>query len=96
MSLFTPNPAFEVELLADPETQAAMMSFKETALAGAQAAAPVRTRRYRDSLFIDEEGLGTTSGIWSEIEYGSVNDSPSAPLRKGVEAAGVEWSDSGP
>lgn len=95
MTSFIPNPDFEELLSADPETKAAMDSFKEAALAGAQAAAPVRTGRYRDSLFIDEEGLGTTSGIWSEIEYGSVNDSPSAPLRRGVEAAGVEWVDPG-
>jgi hypothetical protein len=90
---FTPNPSFEAELMADPESQAAMMSFKDVALTAAQDAAPVLTGRYRDSLFADEEGLGSTSSFWALIEYGSVNDSPSAPLRRGVEATGVAWSD---
>jgi hypothetical protein len=94
MSLFTPNPDFETELNADPETQAAMMTFKDIALAAAQDAAPVLTGKYRDSLFADEDGVGSTSSFWALIEYGSVNNAPSAPLRKGVEAAGVGWSDS--
>lgn len=96
MSIFTPNPSFEADLMADVETQAAMMSFKEAALAGAQAAAAVRTGRFRDSLFVDEEGLGSTSSLWLFEEYGDVNNVPSAPLRRGVEAAGVEWTDPGP
>jgi hypothetical protein len=96
---FTPNPAFEAELAADPATHGAMVSFGRTALAGAQAAAPVRTGRYRDSLELLDDGeqvaLISTSSLWGLIEYGSVNNSPSAPLRRGVEAAGLPFSDTG-
>jgi hypothetical protein len=90
---FTPNPNFEAEIAADPESKAVLLERANTALAAAQNAAPVLTGKYRASLFADEDGLGSTSSFWALIEYGSINDSPSAPLRTGVEVAGVEWSD---
>jgi hypothetical protein len=90
---FVMNPKFEEELAADPATQAVMMTFKDTALAAAQNAAPVKTGRYRDSLYVDDTGVGSTSSFWALIEYGSTHNPPHAPLRRGVEAAGVHWSD---
>lgn len=90
---YTPNPGFEASLLADPLTKAALKAFADTALAGAQAAAPVLTGRYRASLAVDDSGptpaLISTSSFWGLIEYGSVHNPPFAPLRRGVSSAGI-------
>lgn len=93
LTTFILNPKFEEELGADAATKAAILVFANDALAGAQAAAPVLVGTYRESLFADETGLGSTSSLWALIEYGSMHNPPSAPLRRGVEGAGVKWSD---
>jgi len=93
MTTFRVNPSFELDLAADVETKAAMMTFKDAALDGARAAAPVRSGRYRDSLFADEDGLGSTSSFWALIEYGTVDTPPHSTLQRGVEAAGLLMTD---
>jgi len=91
--IYRPNPRFEAELARQPEFKAFMQGAAEESLAKARAAAPVGTGAYRDSLRVvsDEDGwrLESTDIAAHLIEWGSANNPPWAPLRRGVMAAGM-------
>jgi hypothetical protein len=88
------NPAGVHAMLAQPGVAALVRQVSQRGLEYAQAAAPVRSGRYRDSLFVLEPrldeggtwvgGFGTNSHIWHFVEYGSPH---SAPLRVLTNAA---------
>lgn len=97
MSIFTPNPKFIDELVADPATHAVMEGFANTALAFATAESP--TKEFSDRLAVEDDGDGVALvndwSLWAIIEYGSVNNPPYAPIRRGIEAAGLQLTDPG-
>jgi hypothetical protein len=95
LTTFIPNPLFDVEISADADTKAVISTLGQTALDGAWNAVHVVTGHARSSYFWDAEtqSLGSTSSFWHLDEYGSVNNVGTAPLRRGVEAAGLPWSD---
>lgn len=93
---FLPNALFPEEVTADRETKVAVSTFGERALEGARNAVAYVTGHARASYYWDEETqtLGSTSSFWAFQEYGTVHNVATAPLRRGVEAAGLPWSDS--
>jgi hypothetical protein len=97
MSFFKANPSFESEMDEDPETKRALQEFADAALEVARSIAPVsggpKGGEFRDSLFADEDGLGSTSSTWHIHEYGTVDEPPQAILRNAVAAVGVTWTD---
>ena len=93
---YFPNPLFEQEIAADPETKRAIGEFADLAFEGARLAAPVRTGKYLSRLTEEDSGvigIGSWSPFWHFIEFGSVHNSPHAPLRRGVEYAGCLFVD---
>lgn len=101
MSDFDYRRAAERELLRTPEMTALIAEITESALNGVVDAAPVRTGAYRDSLDasvgITPTGVTgrvlTTDPFAHLIEFGSVNNPPYAPLRRGVESTGLTVTD---
>jgi hypothetical protein len=94
---FIPNPSFVDELSADPATQSCMEGFANTALEFAQAISPSKTFSERLSVQVDGDDIAVVSdwSLWAIIEYGSVNNPPYAPIRLGIEAAGLQLTDDG-
>lgn len=90
------NPHFEEGIAADVATRAVIAARGQIALDGARNAVAVRTGHARDAYYFDDSTmtLGSTSSFWLFDEYGSVHNAPTAPLRRGCEAAAVHWSDS--
>jgi hypothetical protein len=96
-SNFLPNPGFERALLANPELLPLMRLFAEAGAAGARRVAPRHTGAYADSIsasFGTEAGIVTGRVASSDffahgIEHGSVNNPAYAPLRRGVQQAGL-------
>lgn len=93
---FTANPRFLDELKEDPATRATMQGFANRALEFARIESPSKT--FSDRLDVevdgDEVALISTWSLWAIIEYGSVNNPPYAPMRRGIEAAGLQLTDS--
>lgn len=94
---FIPNPAFAEEMALEPTTHEAMRPLAEAALAAAAAAS--KSRQFRAALSVEEGEHGPVLvcgwHLWNIIEYGTSHNPPEAPLRKGVEAAGLTLTDRG-
>src|SRR4051812_16675366 len=56
--------------------------------------ATTTTRRSQAADFSAAAKITTSDKIWHIIEYGSVNNPPYAPIRRGVIAAGLKWNGS--
>lgn len=97
MAVLTPNPKFVDELRADPATRAAMEGFANTALEFARLESPSKTFSERLDVEVsgDEVALVSNWSLWAIIEYGSVNNPPYAPIRRGIEGAGLQLTDDG-
>ncbi len=95
--MFTPNPNFLQDLQADPETVHAMEGFANTALEFAQIASPSKTFSERLSVEVDGDQVALVSdwSLWAIIEYGAVQSPPYAPIRLGIQAAGLQLTDDG-
>ena len=98
MRTFIPNPAFITELQVDPET---VQAFEEAAQAVADEANDLRHTFYREEgavlvrnnssrVHLDVTVVNMDPGGHMD-EWGSVNNEPYAPLRRGVENAGLEF-----
>lgn len=94
---FIPNPDFVDELEADPETVTCMEDFANTALDAARAVSPSKTFSDRLSVEVNGSDVALVSdwSLWAIIEYGSVNNPPYAPMRLGLQAAGLTLTDDG-
>lgn len=94
-TVWEPDPYFIDGMNHDPYNNDGLLEFAKVALSAAIAKSPGRTRRW---LMLDQDENGkpklvSVSSIWHIIEFGSVNNHPYAPMRKGVEAAGAQWAD---
>lgn len=95
--VYVPDPYFLDGMRRDVDNNEQMMEFAKIALSTAVVKSPGRAKRWL-KLATDEKGqpvLISTSSIWHLIEYGSVHNSPYAPLRRGVQACGAKFVDPG-
>jgi len=91
LSEFKANPSFEEELNAEPGVQATRHQYAQAAAEGARAvgAAIADTGDYARSIEVDGGTVYSTDPGAAYIEFGSVNNPPFAPLRRGVDGTGV-------
>jgi hypothetical protein len=97
--IFKPNPSFEREIAAEEETKAGLARAAEPARANAenfarQAGAPwmARSGHQTVEIEVDDQGVALVNTDYAGHlqEYGSTNNPPHAPLRRGALAAGFE------
>jgi len=92
---FIPNPHFTEELKVQPLYKAALEAAANAAKENAEQVAPRGETGYYESAFVvfqDDDGnwvLGNTDFAAHWVEWGSVNNPAYAPLRRGVQAAGL-------
>jgi hypothetical protein len=97
---YRPNPDFEEELTAEPEFGDGMRQQAEVARARAESLAPrIMPRAGSPQAFqVQQDADGTylvnTDHGGHLAEFGSVNNPPIAPLRRGVKAAGFRLVES--
>lgn len=98
MQRFKPNPLFQEHLARDPEFRKAIAAHAERARGHAQAmaradGAPWMRRGSADTIVVSTDGdevrLVNTDHAGHLMEWGSANNPPHAPLRRGVRAAGL-------
>lgn len=98
MGKFVPNPDFNRELKATPTFQRALHVGAEAAAAQARLIAPRHTGAYARSIEVaDVDGhpvIKTTDPFGHLVEFGSANNVIYAPLRRGVRAAGLRFTES--
>ena len=90
---YRPNPAFHSELEATPEFQAGERRIAVEVAKIVRAGAPRHSGAYKRSIRARGRLVVTTDAFWHVIEFGSVNNPPYAPFRRGVRAAGLRLDD---
>ncbi len=106
-SRYVAKPGWQIRVLKDPQARALIKGVANITRASITANTPVRTgeyqayweatsavRRSQSSDFTAAAKITTSDAIWHIIEYGSVNNPPYAPIRRGVIAAGLHWNGS--
>jgi len=95
MARFVLNRHLERDLERELAYKRGLHEKAEEAARNAKAVAPVLTGAYRDSIQATEEGgeVFVVAKDWKAnfIEFGTVNNPPKAPLRRGVQAAGLRF-----
>lgn len=86
---YRPNPFFEEEVRTQPRFQRGLRSIAKAVAAFVIAAAPERTGYYKEHVKAVGAGVEADDSYWHWIEFGSVNNTPQAPLRRGFRAAGL-------
>lgn len=86
---YEPNPFFEKEIEAQPEHKAGIHEIAKVVARLVQTAAPFRTGYYKRHVLALARGVVADDPYWHWIEFGSVNNQPRAPLRRGFRAAGL-------
>ncbi len=100
MAKFVPDPSFDEKLQSDPMYRAALKAAAEPAAAAARntAHAIMPSKRGRDiTVVVDGKRVLVSNpdhGAHLD-EWGSKNNPPYAPLRRGVRAAGLKFKESG-
>ena len=93
MSGIRRNPNFERELLAQPGFQAGLRAITTAATASVREAAPRKTGQYRKQVTARGTRVHVDPSFWHLIEFGSINNPPYAPLRRGLAQAGLRFVD---
>jgi len=86
---FEPNPNFEEEFERDPEYRQAITRVNHRVASSIRRASP--SEDLTKTIEAGELSVYTTSSFWHIIEYGSVNNSPYAPFRRGVLDTGLRF-----
>jgi hypothetical protein len=98
MGLFRPNPRFHDELRGQDDFRESLKERAEAAKAKAEPLAPQIMRRNPEAFEVqeDEEGvyLANTDYGGHLAEWGSAKTPVTAPLRRGVKAAGLRLEES--
>lgn len=93
-SRFVPSPNLDSILGRLPGVKRARVSAAEAIAQSAAREAPRRTDAYADSLQAVEDGdevrAETTDPSGHMVEWGSQNNPPYSPIRRGVAAAGYK------
>lgn len=85
-----PSPGGIARLQADPRYQAFRHEAALAVAASVRIVAPRgRTGDYARSIVVRGGEVHSVSPWWHLVEYGSVNNSAYAPLRRGTRAAGL-------
>lgn len=105
---FIETPGWQYRALSGAEGEACIHQATEAVRTAIIENVPVRTGQYqmtferglseehtRGDRGTPAEQLVTGSSIWHIIEFGSRNNMPYAPMRRGVEQAGMRWEGSG-
>lgn len=96
---YVPNPGFSKEIMGERDFMDGLKGEAEKAKSYAENFSPVRTGAYRDSFEVVEDGgnvyLSNTDWKAHWIEWGNAHQAPQAPLRRGVQAAGLRFKDEG-
>lgn len=91
--IFKPNPAVVLELEVEPPFDVMLKGRAEDAKREAEAVAPVHTGYYHQRFLLTKAGkryrVGNSDFAAHLVEWGSVRNPPYAPLRRGVQAAGL-------
>lgn len=89
---FVPDPNFDKALRSNAQVRRARIEAGQAIVDAAAREVSVRTGGLRESLGVRTDGDGVHAGsdspFWHLEEYGSINQSASAPLRRAVAAAG--------
>ena len=98
-SRWVPNRNLERELAASVGVRVELETAADRIVRAAKSAAPTNSGGYRDTIKTGADG-GTVYVYTDDIaghliEWGSVNNPPYAPLRRGVRAAGFRYEDKG-
>ena len=106
-SRYVENPGWQIRVLKDPLARAAIRYAAASTLKSITANTPVVTGEYQayweesakvrssqSADFTSSAKIVTGDAIWHIIEFGSVNNPPYAPIRRGVIAAGLRWNGS--
>lgn len=95
MARFVPNRNLDNELRREVRYKVELLAAAKDAETAAKSFAPVRTGAYRDGIKAQIQGgdvvLSATDFKSHWIEWGSANNPPSAPLRRGVRAVGLKF-----
>lgn len=92
---FTPEREFERALQHAPQMSLHLQDAARAVADEVRAAAPVGdTGNYRRSVKADGGRVVSEDPFWHLVEFGSQNNPPYAPLRRGVRAAGVRLDES--
>ncbi len=94
---YVPNPTFAAQVAASPQMRAMLEKLARDGAARVREASPYRQGDYRRGITFKVELVSgrwvgrIIAGHWSSslIEWGSVNNPPFAPLRRGVDALGL-------
>jgi len=88
-SRFVVDHNYEAALRRQPGYTVAMRAVTQVVKEAAESAAPVRTGYYRRHLKTIGTSVVSTDPFGHLVEFGSVNNPPYAPLRRGVLATGL-------
>ncbi len=107
MGRYVENKGWQIRVLKTPEARAEIRGVADLVLASITANVPIRTgeyqaywerttktRRSQAADFTAAAKIETSDAIWHIIEYGSVNNPPYAPIRRGVIEAGLKFDGS--
>lgn len=92
---FVPNPHAAEDLQQTEEYKAAMAAIAIKVAAEVEDAAPHVTGYYEGHIAADGATVVASDPFWHLVEFGSINNPPYAPLRRGVVAAGLRFVDTG-
>lgn len=94
MARFVPIPGAIQKLMRGPEATAHMALVARGIAAEVRAAAPRHTGDYERSIQTDGDVVYSDDPFAHLIEWGSANNPPYAPLRRGTLAAGLRLDES--
>jgi hypothetical protein len=86
---YEPNPLFHKEVEAEIEFRLGIRGIAQAVAKLVQAAAPFRTGYYKLHVKALADGVVADDSFWHWIEFGSVHNTPRAPMRRGFRAAGL-------
>lgn len=94
--MFRPNPRFHAELQKDPQVRDELAKVANVAAGQVKSITP----HAPGSVTVSDQGdtvtLGSDDPFFHLVEWGSVNNPPYAPLRRGIRAAGLRLEETGP
>lgn len=88
---YVPNPLFEEELRSEPQHEKGMRTITKGVAKSVRAVSPVKTGYYRRRVKAVGTLVRTLDVFWHLVEFGSKNNPPYGPLRRGVRAAGLRF-----
>jgi hypothetical protein len=89
MVRYRANPLFEKEVEAQLEHQRGMRKITREVAGVVSAVSPHKTGYYARHVKARGDRVVATDYFWFLVEFGSQNNVPYAPLRRGVRAAGL-------